>query len=162
MRISMLRLPRERSSQDLVPPAERDIIRVHRMYYNRCSKGKKIFEYLVDKSRWITKDKLRISLSPILVIELKVSSPHPISQAQREVLLSHSVTPIRDEHGYTSRASRSSSASADPVLEGEPITRKRGHQNAYTEISSDTYHSTNTDDNHNAYNTSDKDPRSAK
>ena len=69
--MSMLRLPCERSSQDLVPPVERDVMRVHRMRYDRRSKGKKIFEYLVDKSRWITEDQLRISLSPILVAELK-------------------------------------------------------------------------------------------
>ena len=47
-------------------------MRVHRMRYNRCSEGKKIFEYLVDKSRtWITEDQLRISLNPVLVAELK-------------------------------------------------------------------------------------------
>jgi len=46
-------------------------MRVHRMRYDRCSKGKKIFEHLVDKSRWITEDQLRISLSPMLVAELK-------------------------------------------------------------------------------------------
>jgi hypothetical protein len=67
----MLPPPYERSSQDLVPPVERDVMRVHRMRYNRCSQGKKIFEYLVDKSRWITEDQLRISLSPMLVAELK-------------------------------------------------------------------------------------------
>jgi len=50
MRISMLRPPCERSSQDLVPPV-RDVMRVHRMHYDRCSQDKKIFEYLVDKSR---------------------------------------------------------------------------------------------------------------
>ena len=47
MRMSVLRPPCEQSSQDLVPPVERDVMRVHRMRYNRCSKGKKIFEYLV-------------------------------------------------------------------------------------------------------------------
>jgi hypothetical protein len=39
---------------------------------------------------------------------------------------------------------------------------KRGHQEAYTEISSDTHHSANTDSNHNACDTSDEDPRPAK
>jgi hypothetical protein len=39
-------------------------------------KGRKVFEYLVDafgldNSTWITEDQLRISLSPILVLELK-------------------------------------------------------------------------------------------
>jgi hypothetical protein len=68
----MLQPPCERSSQDLVLLAEKDVIRVHRMRYNRCSKGKKIFEYLVNKSRtWIAEDQLRISLSPMLVTELK-------------------------------------------------------------------------------------------
>ncbi|TVY89005.1 hypothetical protein LAWI1_G003347 [Lachnellula willkommii] len=50
---------------------ERDIMRVHRMRYNRCSRSKKILEYLVDKSRWITKDQLRISLYPMLAAKLK-------------------------------------------------------------------------------------------
>jgi hypothetical protein len=72
IRMLMLRPPCERSSQDLVPLVERDVMRVYRMRYNRCSKGKKIFEYLVDRSRtWITEDQLRISLSPMLVAELK-------------------------------------------------------------------------------------------
>jgi len=85
-----------------------------------------------------------------------------LSEAQRDVLLRHSATPIGYEHGHASRASRSSSASADPALTGEPATRKRRHQGAYTEIISDTHHSTNTDDNHDAYDTSDEDPRPAK
>jgi len=47
-------------------------MRVYRMRKNKCSKGKKIYEYLVDESRtWITEDQLRISLSPVLVAELK-------------------------------------------------------------------------------------------
>jgi hypothetical protein len=38
----------------------------------RPIEGKKILEHLVDKSRtWITEDQLRISLSPMLVAELK-------------------------------------------------------------------------------------------
>lgn len=143
-----------------------DIFRVCEMRFSRY-KGRKVFEYLVDAfglddSTWITEDQLRISLSPILVLELKGSSPHPLSEAQRDVLLRHSATPIRDEYGHASRASRSSSASADPALEGKPATRKRGHQDAHTEISSDTHHSTNTDDNYDAYDTSDEAPRPAK
>jgi hypothetical protein len=51
----------------LVPPLERDTMRVYRMCYNKYYKGKKIFEYLVD----ITENQLRISLSPILVAKLK-------------------------------------------------------------------------------------------
>jgi len=39
---------------------------------------------------------------------------------------------------------------------------KRGHQDMHTEISSDTHHSVNTADNHNACDTSDEDPRPAK
>jgi len=60
------------------------------------------------------------------------------------------------------KASRSSSAPADIALKDEPATRKRGHQDVYTEISSDTYHSVNTDDNHNACDTGDEDLRPAK
>jgi hypothetical protein len=90
------------------------------------------------------------------------SSPHPLSQAQREVLLRHSATPISDEHRHASRSSRSSSAPADTALGDEPATRKRGHQDAHTEISSDTHHSANTDDNHNACDTGDEDPRPPK
>jgi hypothetical protein len=56
VQISMLWPPCERSSQNLVPWIRRNVKRVHRMRYNRCSKGKKFFEYLVDKSRWITED----------------------------------------------------------------------------------------------------------
>jgi hypothetical protein len=44
----------------------------------------------------------------------------------------------------------------------EPATRKRGHEDAHTEISSDTHHSANPDNNHNAYDTGDEDPRPAK
>jgi hypothetical protein len=71
MSILMLRPPCKRSSQVLVPLVESDVIRVLRMRYDKCSKGKKTFEYLVDKSRWITEDQLRISLSPMLVADLK-------------------------------------------------------------------------------------------
>jgi hypothetical protein len=46
-------------------------MQVHRMRYDRGSKGKKTFEYLVDKFRWITENQLRISLNPTLVAELK-------------------------------------------------------------------------------------------
>jgi len=71
IRISVLRPPCEPSSQNLAPQVERNM-RVYRMRKNKCSKGKKIYEYLVDESRtWITEDQLRISLSPVLVAELK-------------------------------------------------------------------------------------------
>ncbi|CZR65235.1 uncharacterized protein PAC_15135 [Phialocephala subalpina] len=163
MQMSMLRPPCKQSSQDLVPPVERDVMRVHRMRYNRCSKGKKTFEYLVDESRtWITEDQLRISLSPMLVAELKASSPHPFSQAQSEVHLRHSATPISDEHRHASRASRGCSSPADPALGGEPAEWKRGHQDMHPEISSETHHSVNTDGNHNTCDTGDEDPRPAK
>ncbi len=85
-----------------------------------------------------------------------------MSQAQSEVHLRHSATPISDDHRHASRASRGSSSPADPALGGEPATRKRGHQDTYTEINSETHHSVNTDDNHNACDTSDEDPRPAK
>jgi hypothetical protein len=68
--ISMSRLPCERSSQDLV--VERDVVRVHHMRCSRRSKGKKIFEYLVDElSTWVSEDQLRISFSPTLLAKLK-------------------------------------------------------------------------------------------
>jgi hypothetical protein len=85
-----------------------------------------------------------------------------LTQAQRDLRLRQSATPIREEYCYTQRASRSSSAPADPALEDLPITRKRRHQEAYTEISSEIHYCTNSDDNHNADNTSDEDPRPAK
>ncbi|KAL2063229.1 hypothetical protein VTL71DRAFT_5033 [Oculimacula yallundae] len=162
IRISILRPSCERSSQDSVLPVERDISRVHRMRLDKRSKGKGTFEYLVDEPRtWITEDQLRISLSPILVAELKGSCPRPLSEAQPDVLLTHSATLINDEYRHASRASRSS-APADPVLEDNPTTPKRGHQDMHTDISSDIHHPANTDNNHNACDTSDEDPRPAK
>ncbi|PVH70774.1 hypothetical protein DL98DRAFT_123429 [Cadophora sp. DSE1049] len=162
IQISMLRPPCERSSQDLVLPVERDVSRVRRMRYDKRSKGKKTFEYLVDEyGTWITEDQLRISLSAVLVAELEGSCPRPLSEAQRDVLLGHSATLISDEDRHASRASRSS-APADPVLGGNPTTLKRGHQDMHTDISSDTHHSANTGNNHNACDTSDEDPRPAK
>jgi len=51
---------------------------IFRVYDIRSSlrKGRKVFEYLVDMSgfdscTWTTEDQLRISLSPMLVAELK-------------------------------------------------------------------------------------------
>jgi hypothetical protein len=42
------------------------------MRCRRRSKGRKIFEYLVDElSTWITEDQLRISLSSTLISELR-------------------------------------------------------------------------------------------
>ncbi|KAE8440871.1 hypothetical protein EG329_006358 [Mollisiaceae sp. DMI_Dod_QoI] len=129
----------------------------------QSSKGKKIFEYLVDKSRtWITEGQLRISLSPMLVAELKASSRNPLSQAQSEVHLRHSATPISDEYRHASQASRGSSTPADPTLGVEPAARKRGHQDMHPEISSETHRSLNTDDDHNTCDTGDEDPRPAK
>ncbi|KAH6701257.1 hypothetical protein BKA61DRAFT_182525 [Leptodontidium sp. MPI-SDFR-AT-0119] len=164
----MPRPPCERSSQNLTLQAEMNIFRVREMRSSR-RKGRRVFEYLadafgLDARTWITEDQLRISLNPTLVAELKVSSPYPLSQAQREVLLRHSATPISDEHRYASRTSRSSSAPADAALglEDEPATRKRGHQDMHTETSSDTHHSVNTDDHHNTCDTNDEDPRPAK
>ncbi|KAL5313013.1 hypothetical protein ACEPPN_019439 [Leptodophora sp. 'Broadleaf-Isolate-01'] len=115
------------------------------MRLGKRSKGKKTFEYLVDEPRtWITEDQLRISLSPMVLSS-------SFSEAQRDVLLNR----------HASRASRSS-APADPVLGGNPTTLKRGHQDMHTDISSDTHRSANTDNNHNACDTSDEDPRPAK
>jgi hypothetical protein len=68
----MPRLPCERSSQDLVPPVERDVVRVHHIRSSRRSKCKNIFEYLVDElSTWITERQLRSSLKPAFLAELK-------------------------------------------------------------------------------------------
>jgi hypothetical protein len=78
-----------------------------------------------------------------------------LSEAQSEVHPRHSATPISDEHRHASRASRGSAPA-------EPATRKRGHQDIDTEISSDTHHSANSDDNHIACDIGDEDPRPAK
>ncbi|KAI2601748.1 hypothetical protein GGR54DRAFT_70627 [Hypoxylon sp. NC1633] len=125
-------------------------------------KGRKVFKYLVDifsldSYTWTTEDQLRISLSPMLVTKLKASSPHPLNEAQSEVHLRNSAAPVGDEHYSASRASPGSSAPADPALGGEPASRKRGHQDIHTEISNETHHSVNTDDNHNTCETSDED-----
>jgi hypothetical protein len=57
VRISMLQPPGERSSRDLVPQVERDVVRVHYMRCSRRSRRRKVFEYLVDElSTWITED----------------------------------------------------------------------------------------------------------
>jgi hypothetical protein len=137
-----------------------DIFRVCSMR-SSLRKGRKVFECLVDmfgldSRTWTTEDQLRISLSPRLVAELKASSLHPLSQAQPKVYPRHSATPIRDEHHHASRASRGSSASAEHVV------RKRRHQDIHTKISSETYCSVNTDDNHHTCDTDDEDPRPAK
>lgn len=187
VQISILRLPCERSSQDLVPQVERDV-RVRHMRCSKRSKSKKIFEYLVDElSTWVTKDQLRISLSPMLLAGLKgkllrhdhphfgkvkqpvtdgtrltASSTSPLSPAQSEVYPMHPMTPINDEHRYISRTSRSPSSPANPALEGEPATRKRGHQDMHTKISGGTHRSVNTDDDHNTCDTDDEDLRPAK
>jgi hypothetical protein len=67
VQISMPCVP---NSQDLALP-----IRVRKMRSSQ-RKGRKVLEYLVDAfglddSTWITEDQLRISLSPMLVLELK-------------------------------------------------------------------------------------------
>jgi hypothetical protein len=70
--MSMPRLPWKGSSQDLVPEVERNVVRVHRMRCSKRSKGKNMFEYLVDElSTWVTGDQLGILLSPMLVAKLK-------------------------------------------------------------------------------------------
>jgi hypothetical protein len=68
--------PCEQSSQDLALQAEMDILRVRDMCSSR-RKDRQVFEYLVDvfgldeSPTWITEDQLRISLSPMLVTEVK-------------------------------------------------------------------------------------------
>jgi hypothetical protein len=72
VQISTPRPPCQRYSQDLVPQVEGDAVRVHHMRCSRRSKGKKIFEYLVDElSTWVTEDRLRISLNLTLLTGLK-------------------------------------------------------------------------------------------
>jgi hypothetical protein len=68
-------MPCEPYSQDLALSTDTDIFRVCKMR-SSLYKGRKVFECLVDasgldNSTWITEDQLRISLSPILVAELK-------------------------------------------------------------------------------------------
>jgi len=113
---------------------------------SRRSKGKNVFEYLVDElSTWITEDQLRISLSPMLFAELKASSPNPLGRAQSQTHPKQPVTPINDKLGHTPFAP------PGPALSDDPDEGKRGekrrHQDMYTEIRSETHHSVNTDDN---------------
>jgi len=66
-------MPYEPYSQD--PALQVDIFRVCHMR-SSLYKGRNVFEYLVDmfgfdSYTWTTEDQLRISLSPILVAELK-------------------------------------------------------------------------------------------
>ncbi|KAI1501354.1 hypothetical protein F5X99DRAFT_204008 [Biscogniauxia marginata] len=170
IQILMPRLPCERFFQNSVPQVGRDVMQVHRMRCSRRSKGKKIFEYLVDElSTWITEDQLRISLSPMLFAELKASSPDTLSPAQSKVHPKHPATPINDENCHPSRTPRSpatTSTPPGPARSGNPDTGKRGgkrgHQDLHTETSSETHHSVNTDDSHNACDTGDEDPQPAK
>ena len=74
VQISMPRPICELSSQNLALQTDMDT-RVHGMRAS-LHKGRKLFEYLVDafdldSRTWITEDQLRISLSPMLVAELK-------------------------------------------------------------------------------------------
>ncbi|KAF4625663.1 hypothetical protein G7Y89_g12505 [Cudoniella acicularis] len=128
-----------------VPQVETDVMRVHHIHSNQRSKGRKIFEYLVNElSTWTTEDQLSISLSSTLLSKLRVESPpHPLSQAR------------------PSSSAPSAPSSAAPGGEPESGKRgeKRGHQDTHTEISSETHHSVNTDD---TYDTSGEDPRPTK
>jgi hypothetical protein len=68
----MPRLPCERFFQKLGPTGRKGRYARSSRRCSRRSKGKKIFEYLVDElSTWITEDQPRISLSPMLFAELK-------------------------------------------------------------------------------------------
>ena len=143
-----------------------------------------VFEYLIDKNGlesriWSTEDQLRISLSSVLVAEIK-GNYCPILEMRINRLLTKDVTASslsrvihkalyshpsnlfdNDKHGHASRASGSPSNPADPALE-KLTTPKRGQSDSHTEVSSDTYHSANTNDRHDACNTSDEEPRPAK
>ena len=74
VRMSILWPPCELYSQNLALQTEMDLFRVRRMR-SSLYKGRKVFEYLVDTldldDPWITEDQLRISISPMLVAELK-------------------------------------------------------------------------------------------
>ncbi len=75
IRMSMPWPPCELYSQNLALSTEIDIFRVCEMR-SSGHKGRKVFKYLVDAfglddSTWITEDQLRISLSPMLILELK-------------------------------------------------------------------------------------------
>lgn len=154
-------MPCEPHSQDLA--LQGDMVRGCAIR-SGIRKGRNVCEYQIEKfgldgRTWTTEDRLRISLSPSLVAELKASF-HPSSESQREVLR-HAAAPISDECRQASRASRPS-ALGDPALGSKSATLKRGYQDAHTEISSDTHLSANKDDNHNACDTSDEDQRPAK
>jgi hypothetical protein len=66
------------------------------MRCSQSSKGNKFFEYLVDEpSTWITEDQLRISLSPMLVAELKGNQlPHkyPVLEILGNMLLTEHIS----------------------------------------------------------------------
>lgn len=165
IQMSMSRPPCKLDHQNLALQKEIQILKVCGMRSSPC-KGNKSFEYLVDASgldasTWITENQLQISLGPMLVAEpqaLTAPSSYFSSQAQSDVHLRHSATPNSDKHCHVSRVS----SPADPALGGEPASRKRGHQHMYTEINKETYNSVNTDNNRNASETDDEDPRPAK
>ncbi|PVH67637.1 hypothetical protein DL98DRAFT_639498 [Cadophora sp. DSE1049] len=169
VQISMPRLPCERSSQDLVPQVEKDVVRVHHIRSSRRSKCKKIFEYLVDEiSTWIPEDRLRISLSPTLLAGLKASSTDPLSLVESEVHSKHLAILANDEHCHASRTPRSHSTASTPpgpARNGDPDAEKRGgkraHQDLHAETGSET-HSMNTDDSHNTGDSGIEDLRLAK
>jgi hypothetical protein len=81
----------------------------------------------------------------------------------------HLTTLVNDEHCHASSTPRSPSAAATPPgtarsgdLDAGKRGGKQGHQDLHTEPSSETYHSVNTEDNHNTCDTGDEDPRPAK
>ncbi|KAJ8058595.1 hypothetical protein OCU04_012772 [Sclerotinia nivalis] len=94
----MPRLPCERFFQNSVPQVGRDVMQVHRMRCGRRSKGKNIFEYLVDElSAWLSR------------AESKIHPKHP-------------ATPINDNHRHTP------SAPPGPARSGDPNSGKRGEK----------------------------------
>ncbi|KAJ2896399.1 hypothetical protein MKZ38_005583 [Zalerion maritima] len=100
-RVTMPRLPCERSSQDLLSQVERDVVRVHHL--RSRSKCKKVFEYLVDElSTWITEDQPRISLSPTLLAGLKASSEALVLELP-EILKQNSSSTHALEHAPAQR-----------------------------------------------------------
>ena len=123
-------------------------------------KDRTFFEYLFykldfDRHTQTTEDQLRISLNLMLVAQF---IPSPLNNIYCNFLFRYLTTLYYD----ASQASLSSSVLADPALDGEPATRKREHEDIYTDISSNIHYSTSIDKIYNTSDTSNKDPQSVK
>jgi hypothetical protein len=107
------------------------------------SKGRKVFEYLVDElSTWITEDQLRVSLSPTLLAELEGN--YLSTNTKSEVFFKPLQTLVNVDQYPTSQASQSPSSPPNPFAlfssalgrKPEPWKqeRKRQHQDTNEEI----------------------------